>query len=198
MESGDNRWLVVRWTLEISSLKVLMARLSFPPSLATRSLLENLRASRPLNDPSSREKRERENLFLKCSQTRNYVGTWYYAAITCHAGRTRNATMPSNRVARKAWTDLSNPSLQDSLIGRKDWYYTTRYRATAAIALLDFPLVPFISKGPRSKIAQRDRSSLWILPLSAFKLFPSIWKSSAEDTNNIYIYSSLLIINQSR
>lgn len=110
MESGDNRWLVVRWTLEISSLKVLMARLSFPPSLATRSLLENLRASRPLNDPSSREKRERENLFLKCSQTRNYVGTWYYAAITCHAGRTRNATMPSNRVARKAWTDLSNPA----------------------------------------------------------------------------------------
>lgn len=62
MESGDNRWLVVRWTLEISSLKVLMARLSFPPSLATRSLLENLRASRPLNDPSSREKRERERI----------------------------------------------------------------------------------------------------------------------------------------
>lgn len=31
-------------------------------SPVSRSLLENLRASRPLNDPSSREKRERESL----------------------------------------------------------------------------------------------------------------------------------------
>lgn len=46
--------VILRWTLQIyTSLKVLMALVSRE---ATRSLLENLRASRPLNDPSSREK----------------------------------------------------------------------------------------------------------------------------------------------
>lgn len=113
-------------------------------ALSTRSLLENLRAISSLSFSLS-------NLFLKSSQTRNYVGTWYYA-ITCHAGRRRrNATRWRllDRLENLARSDPALISLAGSFIGHKDWYYTIPAWCDDAIAL-DFPLVP-------DKGRERDR-----------------------------------------
>lgn len=201
--------VILRWTLQIyTSLKVLMALVSRE---ATRSLLENLRASRPLNDPSSREKERGSLPEIPADDLKlrwNVVLRSYYVSCRPNEECDDASTVLEN-------LDRSNPAVLISLAGSFIGHTRidiTREEAISAISrdgrhLVDFPLVPDKGRDRRLQLAwireiAREFNTIdarAYSPLSGFKLFRPTWKSSKKEYKRVecpflFSYPPLLII----
>lgn len=124
---------------------------------ATRSLLENLRASRPLNDPSSREKERGSLPEIPADDLKlrwNVVLRSYYVSCRPNEECDDASTVLEN-------LDRSNPAVLISLAGSFIGHTRidiTREEAISAISrdgrhLVDFPLVPDKGRDRRLQLA---------------------------------------------